>query len=131
MEELELKIKETIKLIDEKNTELLNLKLQLEESKRLNWSPPTGVYVIGANGKIIKTEDKNLINVEFGNVRPSVTKAERLAENQRKFNRISAFFGDSNPIVNIWDTEDYSAVSMVWYDYSKPNLLNFKESVIQ
>lgn len=131
MEELELKIKETIKSIDEKNKELLNLKLLLEETKRRQWSPPTGVYVVGKNGKILKIEDEKWVDIEFGNVRQSEMRAEKLAENQRKFNRISAFFGDCTPTVNIWDTDDYSAVSLTWFDYSKPNLLNFKESVIQ
>ena len=85
-EELNKKIQETQELIKEKTTLLSSLKEELVELEKKSWSPPNGDYVVDSTGNILDlSNDPNKltwVNPEFGNVRSSKKKAEKLTKNQ-------------------------------------------------
>jgi len=122
-EELNKKIQETQELIKEKTTLLSSLKEELVELEKKSWSPPNGDYVVDSTGNILDlSNDPNKltwVNPEFGNVRSSKKKAEKLTKNQKNFNRISAYFDDVAPVIEVKINEGYSTISLNFYDYSK------------
>ena len=132
-EELNKLIAEQQEVIKERSTILSSLQEELYNLASYKWIPPNGEYVVGGHGKVInlsKMIDKEWVNPEFGNVRRSKSKAEKLARNQKTFNRISAYFDDTAPIIEIEFKGDYSVVSLNFYDYSGSDLSIFKRDVI-
>lgn len=128
-------IEETQEVIKVKTTNLASLKEELSQLELKKWTPPNGNFIVDRDGTVLELsnfeKETNGIDPEFGNVRPSLQKAKKLAKNQRVFNRISAYFGDTSFVIETKCNGDHSIVSLNFYDYSKNDLSTFKREVIQ
>ena len=101
------------------NIQKINTRLQkqLDEEQLLSWEPDNGNYKINLNGEVV--ESTPVINHrDFGTSRLTIHQAKMARDNMKKFNRLSCFMGDTNPIMEFTDI----SVSLTFYDYEKTSI---------
>ena len=96
------------------------LEAELRALKLEKWSPPSGSFLVDQSGEVIDMTKKNpgIVNSEFGNMRVSQNTATKLSTNMKLFNRLSAYVGDINPVVEYGNFKECSTISLVFYDWS-------------
>ena len=118
--DLEKLIAETQTLININTSTLKSLMFDLEKAKLEKWSPPSGQFIVDHTGAVVDITKQNpgIVNSEFGNVRSTQNTAAKLSTNMKLFNRLSAYVGDINPVVEYGNFQDCSTISLVFYDWS-------------
>ena len=118
--DLEKLIAEQQAIIDINTSTLKSLNLELKTVKLEKWSPPTGSFLVDQTGAVvdITKENPGIVNSEFGNMRVSQNTATKLSTNMKLFNRLSAYVGDINPVVEYGNFKECSTISLVFYDWS-------------
>ena len=117
---LEKLIAETQTLININTSTLKSLMFDLEKAKLEKWTPPNGQFIVDHTGAVVDITKQNpgIVNSEFGNVRSTQNTAAKLSTNMKLFNRLSAYVGDINPVVEYGNFQDCSTISLVFYDWS-------------
>lgn len=96
------------------------LEAELKDLKLEKWSPPSGSFIVDHTGAVVDITKQNpgIVNQEFGNMRVSQNTASKLATNMKLFNRLSAYIGDINPVIEYGSVGNCSTISLVFYDWS-------------
>lgn len=117
---LEKLIAETQTLININTSTLKSLNFELEKIKLEKWTPPAGPFLVDHTGAVVDISKKNpgIVNSEFGNMRYTQNTAVKLSTNMKLFNRLSAYVGDINPVVEYGNFKECSTISLVFYDWS-------------
>jgi len=101
----------------------------LDRLKLSNWQPDDGNFIIDSTGDVF---DKSIWNidcpeqklaVEFGTVRTTNTRAQNAVKNMKRFNRLSCFMGDTQPILE----HSEISVALVFYDYDSNKIEMLKK----
>jgi len=115
-------------LIDQHIEHNLQLQEKYDKLKLSNWQPDDGYFVIDSDGEIYSKKDWPTIDcykndVEFGSVRTTKTRAQNAAKNMKRFNRLSCFMGDTQPIL------EFSPIScaLVFFDYDETKIETLKK----
>ena len=113
--------KRAIDKIQKINTELQK---KLEEEQLLSWEPDNGNYKINLNGAVVESTPV-ISHRDFGTSRLTIHQAKMARGNMKKFNRLSCFMKDTNPIMEFTDI----SVSLTFYDYEKTSIELLKKIV--
>ena len=112
---------EKISTLQKANTELQK---KLDEEQLLSWVPDIGNYAVNLNGDVIEA-NPDLRCSNFGASRLKLHQAKMARDNMKKFNRLSCFMEDTNPIMEFTDI----SVSLTFYDYEKTSIESLKKIV--
>lgn len=129
LEQVKKEIEANQLIIDQAYESNAILQEKLEILKLANWQPDDGNFIIDSTGEIF---DKSIWNidcpeqklaVEFGTVRTTNTRAQNAVKNMKRFNRLSCFMGDTQPIL------EFSPIScaLVFYDYDETKIETLKK----
>ena len=117
---LETLISEAQAVVNLNTSTLKSLMFDLEKAKLEKWFPPSGQFIVDHTGAVVDITKQNpgIVNSEFGNMRSTQNTAAKLSTNMKLFNRLSAYVGDINPVVEYGNFQDCSTISLVFYDWS-------------